>query len=230
MFRVVEREAGAWLRARQEARDAEDSAAERLAREKWQEYRRKLRYLRGDGAAARHFLTWLGTLKDERTALYMARELSFVFTPGFEDHLLGRLAGEAPTLEKRAAVVGLRGCGLRAAKAVGDVAGSSEHVALRAEATAELGLHIPDPQVVSQRAQLTATAANNLSHEDAAVRRAGLQALLAARRPLTREQLRATRALLRDPDEGLHGFARALLKRHGEETPATWSKSRRRLN
>ncbi len=214
-----------WLRTRQEARDSDDETAEKQARADWESKRRSLRHVRHDGAAAQRFLTWLGQLEDDRTALYLARELSFVFTPGFEDHLLKRVLGDGPELERRAAVVGLRGRGVRAATAVASVARDAVELNLRADATAELGIYIPDPHVIRQSARLTEIAAQNLAHEGAIVRRSALQALLAARRPLDKDQQAAAKKLLRDPDEELHSLARTLLKRNGVSVPTTWSKT-----
>ncbi len=196
------------------AQQNDDEKAEAEARKEWRVmYRRLLNAVRADGRTARRYLAWLGSLDDEKTALYLARVLPLVFVEGFEEHLIETATGDGPVLERRAALVGLRARGLAAAAATGQVAAGAKETVLRADATAELALHLPDPSVITKSRDLAKIVADNLSHDEASVRRAAVIALLAARQPLMPERREAVRKLLNDADERIRPLAKKLVQR-----------------
>ena len=135
-------EARKWFERRREARKQDDEKAEEEARREWDVSRRRLlNAVRANGREARRFLAWLGTLDDDRDALYLARVLPFVFVEGFEEHLIATATGDGPVLERRAAPVGLRARGLAAATATGEVAAQARETALRADASSLVPRH-----------------------------------------------------------------------------------------
>lgn len=214
LFERTYEEAERWIAARRAAKADDDELAEASARAEWEVARKRLLgALKRDLEQAKRFLAWLGRQEDAETALYIGRVLPFVWADGFEGHLLRTLQSAAPVLERRLALVGLRGRGLAAAKAITRVADEAEDTTLRAHATEEIASHVGDPHAAPSRGAMHETATKNLADPEAAVRRAALVVLISDRRPLTEEQLAAVRARLEDPDRKIRQLASALLKR-----------------
>lgn len=206
--------ARAWLDARRLAREAGDGEPPVLARDVWDLARKALiqRFQR-DTAGSVELLRFMGRWDDSEAALELARALPFLWGDGFESHLINSATGKRPLLERRVAMYGLYGRGLRSARAIGRVATEGAETVLRAEATEHLAGHLGDPRVLPARAELSEAVQGNLTHAEASVRRSAISTLTAARNPLP-DSVRKTVASLAasDPDERVRALAQYLVR------------------
>jgi len=214
-LRTALEQARSWLDERDAARRAGDREAEETARARWDVERSALiMRLQRDTQGAVELLGVLGTWEDEQAALYLARVLPFLWGDGFEAHLIRRVTGGGPVQERRAAMVGLYGRGLRAAVALGEVAQNEEDVVLRADATQHLAGHLTDPLVAPRLNELRATVSSNLEHEDVSVRGAAVMTLAASREKLPADTVEILNRLSSsDPDDRVRHLAAHLLRR-----------------
>jgi len=211
--------ARAWLEARaarpEEAAQGEEPHPRRAAPTEWDARReRVLAAVRDDAEQARLLVALLGHATDEEAALQVAKVLPFVRAPGFEAELIATATGKGPALERRCALVGLRGRGAAAAAAVAEAAGDAD-TAVRACATTELAGHVADPGAIAQTTAMLGAARVNLADADPGVRRAALRVLLASPRadPACGEALAALAR--EDPDADVRTLAARLLARWG---------------